>query len=328
MISEIQDELVSQGFKIIDKIGEGGFGQVYTTNWDLYPSETFVLKIINVENQKQLSTVRNEIESLGLLDNVNIIKMFKHFIIRNNYFLVLEYGANGTLERYVKEKGKLTYDSFCVMASQCLSALNECHSKGLAHLDIKPSNILLDKYYRIKICDFGFAKISKKGEKIINTSGSKYFCSPERLMGRKFEPMAADIWSLGITFYYMITGYYPWQFETIKDPETWVNKMDNICYPDGCNDKIIRLISQMLSVDPKNRTTGPKIKKNSIFNQFVLSTSRSMSSKKIQCEAASKIAFGRPRNNSLMRLNINSNQSVSMSSSRQNINNRRKTFLN
>lgn len=261
---EFQEELESLGFTVIDKIGEGGFARVFTTHWSSYPEKIFVLKIINVETEGRKFTVTNEINALQRLHCPNIINMFKYFEIKNNYCLVLEHCQNGTMDQYIKEKGKLTDENFVQAAYQCLLAIDECHRKKVAHLDIKPSNLLLDDYLRIKLIDFGLSQSIEDGVLIRNNFGSKLFCSPERLNG-KYDPIKSDIWSLGITFYFFAIGKYPWNFIENLSPQEWLTSQE-IIFPGTVNLCIKRLIIKMLSVLPRNRPTTETLLKCDIFD--------------------------------------------------------------
>jgi calcium-dependent protein kinase len=98
---------------------------------------------------------------------------------------------------------------------QLLSAVNHCHANGVIHRDIKPENIMLTKNNQVRLIDFGLSKISAKNKKQSEIAGTPYYMAPEVLDGNYNEK--ADIWSLGVLLYVLVSGYLPFQGHNSKE---------------------------------------------------------------------------------------------------------------
>ena len=119
----------------------------------------------------------------------------------------MKYYSNGNLKDIIASGTDVDFPS---TACKILSAIKFCHERGIAHLDIKPANILMNEHTLV-LSDFGLAaEVGRGGKKLTRFSGSKPYSAPEVIQGMKYDPMKADIWSLGITFYYLILHTLPW----------------------------------------------------------------------------------------------------------------------
>ncbi|EAY05007.1 CAMK family protein kinase [Trichomonas vaginalis G3] len=229
--------LQRHGYEIVRSIGSKCFPsclQVYHPSFN----ENFVCKIVT----KKVN-FEKELYALSVLDHPNIVRLYSHFVENDTYFLILEYCDGGNLETMIKSRTRPKQDKIISYTKQIVSALKYIHSKKFAHHDLKPSNILFDKYGRLKIADFG---LSVQYE----TNSSKYFVgsygylAPEQRMNQIYDPFVADIWSLGVTLYYMTCGYNPFlqQKNTYKYfIPMYVEKM------------IADIISGALEIDPAKR---------------------------------------------------------------------------
>lgn len=156
---------------------------------------------------------------------------------------------------------KYTYD--------CILAVHACHKHNIAHCDIKPSNFLIDKYGRVKISDFGLSLIYQDLDPRVaqKWQGTKVFMCPEILHKREYNPMLADIWALGCTIYYIITGCTP--FDT-RDTRILLHRIENKQY-DLQLIKDIRLkyiIQRCLEPEPEKRITIFELLNLEVFKQF------------------------------------------------------------
>ena len=183
----------------------------------------------------------------------------------------MEYCPNGT----IYQKGRLPFEKFIFYAKQILEAVAFCHSKNIAHRDIKPDNIFIDQYDNIKLADFGMAKKFNYYDKSKEKCGSLICIPPEMFICDEINPFKADIWSLGITFYYMATGNYPF---TSKNPDELKKmikdaKIDFFKYK--MNPNIILLISKMIEKNPSDRLTAEKLLELPIFSNIMKKTQQS-----------------------------------------------------
>lgn len=267
MFGEVTRALKANGFTPIELIGIGGFAKVFKVTWDQYPGRIFAAKVISLsgyEDEERTSTYINEINCLKMLGHQNVIYIFKHFKYESNFYIILEYCKNGSYLSLIKNLGTLNYEGFRMVAKQCLDALNYCHTHGVVHLDIKPANILLGDKNQTKLSDFGLSNMILDNGMCETRRATFIYSAPERFLRSPFNPFKADIWSMGITFYYFVTGKYPWEVETKKEA---MNSIINspVVYPEDIHPNIKELIDFMLIKDPLVRPSATELLKFKIF---------------------------------------------------------------
>lgn len=267
----LEEALKSEGFEVICPLGSGAFATVYEVKWDKYPAMTFAAKCLSLKDQKthncQWTQFINEVMTLKNLCHPNIISIFYYFRIEEYFVLIFEYCPNGSLNDNIRNKGAISEDDFKEVARQCLDALLICHNHNISHRDIKPANILIDAYDRIKLTDFGLANITKNGELIDKYSGSLEYVPPEILKKQPYDPMKADIWSLGITFYVLLTGHLPWTGAS-RD-EVVINICEQMIFiPNGHDHNITKLIKMMLNRNPKCRPSCEDLLRQPLFEKM------------------------------------------------------------
>ncbi len=123
--------------------------------------------------------------------------------------MIVEYFEGQSLKQILKAKGHFDEETGRIVVRQLAEALDYCHSKGIAHLDVKSENVLLDSSNRLKLIDFAFATKSETGRKISKFCGSISYMAPEVARKISYEPLKADVWSFGITAYKLLTGKHP-----------------------------------------------------------------------------------------------------------------------
>ena len=192
-----------KSFIFKDVLGKGGFGSVFLV-WCTHYNCYFAVKKIPEENFK-----KGEAETMSKINHPNVISLYGADSFCGFVYLIMDYcpkslqnllditsNDNQALFRFTKE---------------ILLAVKACHDRNISHRDIKPSNLLLDQYNRVKICDFGLAIMTNHIEDIEKKYAGTYsFLPPEiRNKSKNINPKKVDIWSLGVTFYYMATNHLP-----------------------------------------------------------------------------------------------------------------------
>lgn len=267
-MDEIRQQLEKEGFELLEQIGSGGFSTAYTVRWLLFPDLLYVAKLtkMNREKPEKDIVIQKEIESLQKIDHRNVINIYKYFQIPDYHVMILEYCKNGSLKSYVDKNGPFKGAELIDVIHQCILGLNECHKIHIVHLDIKPENILIDEFNRIKIADFGLASFVSSREKINIKCGSLFYLSPERCNKGFFDPKKADIWSLGMTFYYIKTGKYPFKPKTEAQLIIAIQRLD-VTFSDE-DDPLNRMILRMLFKDPIYRPICEELLKTCVFDEY------------------------------------------------------------
>lgn len=209
---------VFAGCKIIEKIGQGGMGSVYKAE-HLALGKTVCVKLLSKElsfDQRNIEFFMREARSASKLDHPNIVHVYSFGEEKGLYFIVMSYVEGNSLEDIVKEKKKLSIPEASDFIIGILEGLAHAHSKNIIHRDIKPSNILVTKDGTPRIADFGLAR-SVNEEKQLTIAGemvgTAYFMSPEQGLAAKVDTRA-DLYAVGGTFFYLITGKYPYEGKT------------------------------------------------------------------------------------------------------------------
>lgn len=237
------------GFEFMSVIGHGSFGVIYQVFSRQYNMD-FALK--RVLREKFMD---NEIECMIAIRSSSIVPLFKYFYYDKYVYLVMEY-CPSTVEKAVKEE--LTILKQYQLALGMAMSVQSCHEFQIGHCDIKPSNFLLDKNGRVKICDFGMSKkINLNGDNVL-VGGTILFLAPEILSKHQFDPLKADIWALGVSFFYLVTGKYPWAMESQK---LMLQTIHHCIYDEGEIPDLFfkQLIKDCLSLDPSKRPTATDI---------------------------------------------------------------------
>lgn len=263
-IEQIKEQLYKHGYDYISTIGSGSYSNVFLCK-SLKYNDYFAIKCVSHHKVKEY-----EYNALINLNHPHIIQLYEFFDELDFQYLVMDYCPNNTL----KQKGKLNYDQFLLYSKQILKALSFCHSKMISHRDIKPDNVLLDKYNRVKLADFGFAKQFDDNLNSDERVGSLMYCSPELIKGQSsFNPFQADIYALGITFFYMITGNHPFFSTSIEDLKRIITygQVDFSEY--DVDPEIQYMIMKMTSHNPKLRPTAEFLLNLPIYNQTKISRS-------------------------------------------------------
>lgn len=264
--------LEENGFKVIHLIGQGGFGKVYLVNWELYPDEQFVAKFVFIPDKDRMSHKNqyiNEINALSHLFHKNIIKIYRTFMVNQYMVVVMEYCVKGTVHDYIEKFGPVFESVFKRIAQETLEAVAFCHQKGVTHRDIKPSNLMIDKNDRLKLCDFGCSDPSHDNL-ITRQDGSLNYLSPEILTGKPYNPKKADIWALGITFYYMTCGRLPWESMTREDLKQEIS-VQILSFPPFVSHEVQYIIYCMTRKDPNERPSAEEILNLPFFREKEIS---------------------------------------------------------
>lgn len=253
---EVTKSLLKQGYQYLSFLGKGGCSNVLLCYSQKYNQEFAIKRTIT----HQLSEF--EYNNLVSLNHKNIIRLYDSFNDDCSQYLVMDYCPNGTM----KQKCDLSYKKFIYYAHQILEAVAYCHSHMIAHRDIKPDNIFLNQYDQVKLADFGIAKKFNINCMSSDKCGTLKYLSPEMLSQSEVDPFKADIWALGITFFYMATGDFPFHSNSREKLELMILKGEiNFTKYHHIDQRIKFLIKKMTMKSPQDRPSAEKLLELSMF---------------------------------------------------------------
>jgi serine/threonine protein kinase len=147
--------------------------------------------------------------------------------------------------------------------------LEKCHSRNVAHRDIKPQNILIGQNGLAKLADFGLSEVVAPGQQSSRFFGSRLFEAPEVIDRIRFDPFAADIWSLGVTMFWIASGKSPFETDDPRYFEDAVH-LGITVRPGGLDTAFFKLLRQMIEPDPAKRITIHSIARHPLFVTHLL----------------------------------------------------------
>lgn len=278
--------MLDQKFILEKCIGKGGSSRVYLAN-DPHTDTAYAIKVIRKDKQfsyeRGSQIIKEEHERLSVLaGHPNVLQSYgcnpdgrlvADLGPTDIMYNVLEFAENSTLSSFVRQSGGLGEALVKFPFMQMCYALSYIHSKGIAHMDVKLDNILLDKYYNVKVADLGVAvEVSGTNGMCDSRRGTKFYMAPEvdhLLPTETFDAYKADIYSLGMCLYVMLFGKFPVVEEsedsTFVDTET-IGGITGLKCSIDCKKKweqtssdLQELIGSMLSMEPEDRPTLQQI---------------------------------------------------------------------
>lgn len=209
-------------YKLLRFIGKGGMGTVYEA-LDTSLNRHVAIKFVSEFAKASATTVErftNEARIASQLSHPNIIGI--HDMGQDDadgsFFIVMEMLSPESVGRYIKKKGALHWVEATKIALECANALSAAHPVGIIHRDVKPDNILCSRSGHVKLVDFGLVKLLRQGGVSVSQSGMLHgtplYMSPEQACGNPIDGRS-DIYSLGITYYEMLTGKPPYSGESL-----------------------------------------------------------------------------------------------------------------
>ncbi len=211
-------------YEILSTLGTGGMGIVYKAR-DLSLNRLVAIKMLpesHTGDDQSLLRFQQEARAVGALNHAGIVSIHEFAVSDNNRpYIVMDYIEGSTLSSLLSTAGHLSIDECLEVVLKVADALTYAHGKGVIHRDLKPANIMLlkegNQSERIKVVDFGIAKLTTEGGKSLTQTGeifgSPFYMSPEQCSGAKIDHRS-DIYSLGCVLYESLTGRVPHMGET------------------------------------------------------------------------------------------------------------------
>lgn len=204
-------------YEIQDIIGVGGMAVVYKA-YDNIDDRIVAVKVLKEEflaNEEFRRRFKNESKAIAVLSHTNIVKVYDVSFGDRLQYIVMEYIEGITLKEYIEKRGVIDWNEALFFTIQILRALQHAHDKGIVHRDVKPQNIMLLENGTIKVADFGIARFSHSETRTVTEKalGSVHYMSPEQAKNELTDEKA-DIYSVGVVLYEMLTGKLPFDGDT------------------------------------------------------------------------------------------------------------------
>ena len=246
-------------YVITDWIGQGGMGQVFKAIHEMLGRDSAIKVLpLHKNTPDSIANFRREIIAQAKLDHPNLVRAFDAGEDGNVHYLVVEYVPGTDLRRLVRTKGRLTVQQAANIVKQAAEGLSHAHEKELIHRDVKPGNILVTPDGIAKVSDLGLAYYvnDTADPRIGKIVGTADYLSPEQIKTPTEVTTVSDIYSLGCTLYYSITGKVPFPGGTPKskarrhlEETPWHPRRFN----EEVSDEFVDLIGDMMEKNPSER---------------------------------------------------------------------------
>jgi len=248
-------------FKLVKKLGHGGMGDVFLAT-QLSLGRKVALKTLSRELAKNADVVNRfvrEARSLAKLHHSNIVQVYAADSVKGVHYVAIEFVDGQSMQDWMDDKKKLSIGDALHVILVCAEALRQAHKQNVIHRDIKPDNILVTKKGFIKVADFGLAKVIDEDASVTQSGiglGTPLYMAPEQARNAKHVDLRADIYALGCTLYYFLTGQLPFagantlELNTAKEKGafTAARKL-NTQVPK----RLDLMIDKMITPDPQHR---------------------------------------------------------------------------
>jgi len=208
-------DVIEGRYKFIEKIGKGAFGTVLLVE-DTVVDERLILKFLNPnvsQDEEMMKRFVHELRYSRKITHKNVIRIYDFLYMRGNYAISMEYFPSHTLGSEIVNEKPLPLERAIKYGCDIATGMAIAHQAGIVHRDLKPANILINDEGLLKIVDFGVAAAQKEGDTQLTKTGyvigSPKYMAPEQILGKKVDERA-DIYSVGVILYEMVTGVPPY----------------------------------------------------------------------------------------------------------------------
>ncbi len=250
-------------YKMFDSIGQGGMGQVFKARHTVL-NRVVAVKVLPLSKSTPtaIENFQREIQALASLDHENLVKAIDAGKDASVYYLVCEYVPGPDLRKLIRRQGPLSEESAASIIVQVAAGLQHAHDSGLVHRDIKPGNILVAMDGIAKLSDLGLASPrnadTEQDPKQVKIVGTADYISPDHIKSPGAPKPIWDIYSLGCSLYYAVTGKVPYpggtSMEKVKAHcDTQTHPLDPQRLNPMLSDAFVEVLGDMMAKDPADR---------------------------------------------------------------------------
>ena len=216
-----QDNLIGMKlghYEVMKRLGRGGMGSVYLAH-DRSLDRLVALKVMLAslaQDESVFTRFKREARAVAQLNHPNIVQVYSVGVDKNTPFIAMEFVDGESVEAMLLRQRQCPWQQAISVAAQVAAALECAHEKGIIHRDIKPSNLLMDTRGRVRVADFGLAKVDTAATQLTSAGvlmGTPHYMSPEQCGTDEVGP-SSDLFSLGVVLYEMLAGQRPFTGET------------------------------------------------------------------------------------------------------------------
>jgi len=248
-------------YHIIDSIGQGGMGQVFKAEHSIM-NRVVAVKVLpkHKSSPESIASFSREIRTQAQLDHENLVRAYDAGHEKNVHFLVTEFVPGTDLRRLIRRQGRLSMGAAASIISQAAKGLAYAHGRGLIHRDVKPGNVLVTPDGHTKVSDLGLAgffneaeQTDVRGGKVVGTAD---YLAPEQITDPDHPTPLSDIYALGCTLYYAVTGKVPFPGGTARDKarsHCQSPPLDPRRLNTELTDEFVEIIADMMTKNPAER---------------------------------------------------------------------------
>lgn len=249
---------------ILDSLGRGRTGDVYKAEHSVM-GRTVAIKVLpkRRSSPQAIAHFISEIRNQARLDHKHLVCAYDAGHDRNVHFLVMEYVPGTDLRRLIRQRGKLDMETAADYIAQAAEGLAYAHARGITHRDVKPSNLLITEEGQVKLSDLGlsglFNEAESLGEQGRFTTGATDYLAPELITSSGGPTPLSDLYALGCTLYYAVTGKVPFPGGSVRD-----KVQGHLAQPprhprllnQALSDAFVEIIGDMMAKDPRQRVSS------------------------------------------------------------------------